>query len=414
MGESAKRASDDRDYRPVAALVMAAVGIVLVLLPPVFRSAMWQNVLGVPSMSPTFADLRAVTSGWDCLHRGLAFLPVNLCDPWGRAPNLPQLWLAPGLLGLDQSSTDALGLLIATAFVLATLAWVGRSGFRETAIVLLALLSPAAMLGMERGNVDLVEFGLVALGLVAFGLAAGRGGILAGALGAATLSLAAMLKFYPAFALVPLAVRTRWALVALVAFGVYFVATASDIAAINSHLDWPNSYAYGLVPVAAALGGLPPQREILWLLTGLLVLAVLAIAVVPSVRKSSRLTSTSTFEMGYVAASAIYVGTFLLAATYPYRLVFLILAIPQALAWARAPDSRDLGAVLLATILAMMWVPSFALGQGQGSEMMAVVSVILFILLGSTSFLIVLRRLLALRPDLTLIVAARLKLAKLA
>lgn len=412
MGESANRASDDRDCRPVATLVMAAVGIVLVLLPPALRSAMWRNVFGIRPMTETFGDLRAVTSGWDCLHRGFEFLPVNLCDPWGRPPNLPRLWLVPGLLGLDQSLTDALGLLIATAFVLTALAWVGRSGFRETAIVLLALLSPAAMMGIERGNTDLVEFCLVALGLAALGLAALRGGRVAGAFGAATLSLAAMLKFYPAFALAPLLVRTRWALVALVAFVVYIVATASDIAAINNHLEWPNWSAYGLVPVGAALG-LPLQRTVVLCLAGLLILSVLAVAAVPSVRRGSWIASTSTSEMGYLAASAVYVGTFLLAATYPYRLVFLIFAIPQSLAWTRTRDSRYLGAALLAVMLAMMWLPRLALAPGRASETMAAVSVVLFILLGSTSFLMVSRRLLALRPDLTLIVAARLKLAKL-
>lgn len=413
MAESAERASDDRDYRPVVALVMAAIGILLVLVSPAIRSTVWLNVFGVPSMSETFGDLRAVTSGWDCLHRGLAFLPVNMCDPWGRAPNLPQLWLVPGLLGLGQSSTDVLGLLVATAFVLATLAWVGRSGFRETAIVLLALLSPAAMLGMERGNVDLVEFCLVALGLAAFGIVVGRGGVLAGAFGAATLSLAAMLKFYPAFALIPLAVRTRWALVGLVAFGVYMVAAASDVAAINAHLDVPHLYAYGLVPLSVALA-LPPDRKFLLLLTCLLAIAVLTAAVAPGIRKSGRPASNSTYEMGYVTASAIYAGTFLLAATYPYKLVFLILAIPQCLAWARAPDSRYLGEALLATILAMMWVPRLAFVPGPGSEMMAAISVMLFILLASTSFVLVLRRALALQPDLTFIVASRLRRGKLA
>jgi hypothetical protein len=413
MGEWAKHASDDRDYRPVAALVMAAVGIVLVLLPPALRSTIWRNVFGVPSLSETFGDLRAVTSGWDCLHRGLAFLPVNQCDPWGRPPSLPQIWLLPGFLGLGESSTDALGLLIATAFVLAALAWVGRRGFGETAFILLALLSPAAMLGMERGNVDLVVFCVVALGLVALGRAAARGEVLASAFGAVTLSLAAMLKFYPAFALVPLAVRTRWVLVVMVAFGVYMVATAADVAAINTYIDWPHWYAYGLVPLCEALG-LPPQRNLILALTVLLVLAVLAAAAAPSVRRSSRLTSTSTFEMGYITSSAIYAGTFLFAATYPYKLVFLILAIPQCLAWRRVPSSRYLGTALLAAILAMMWVPSFALGPGQGQEIMATVSVVLFILLGSTSFLIVLRQLMALRPDVTDIVVARLKLAKLA
>ena len=160
--------------------------------------------------------------------------------------------------------------------------------------------------------------------------------------------------------------------------------------------------------------GLPQERRFLLLLTGLLVVTVLAAAAAPSVRKSSRPTSSSTFELGYLTASAIYVGTFLLSASYPYKLVFLILAIPQCLVWTRISDSRYLGAALLATILAMMWVPSFALVPGQGSEMMAAISVILFMLLGSTSFLIVLRQLLALRPDLTLIVATRLKLARLA
>jgi hypothetical protein len=413
MAESAQRASADRDYRPVAALVMAAVGAVLVMLPPELRSTVWRNLFGVPPMPETFGDLRAVTSGWDCLHRGLEFLPVNQCDPWGRPPSLPRLWLVPGLLGLDQSFTDALGLLIATAFVLATLAWVGRSGFPETVVVLLVLLSPAAMLGIERGNVDLVVFCLVATGLAALGTYVDKGRVLAGALGAATLCLAAMLKFYPAFALVPLAVRTRWAIVALIPFGLYMVATASDVGAINAYISVPQWYAYGLVPLCEALG-LPQHRTFFVLLTGFLGLAVLVTAVLPGLRNSSRTASPSTLEMGYVTASAIYVGTFLFAATYPYKLVFLILAIPQTLAWIRTRPSRYLGAAVLATMLALMWVPSHAFVPGRGSALMAALSVVLFILLGSTSFLIVLRRLLGLRPGLTVAVASRLRLEKLA
>jgi hypothetical protein len=409
MKASGTHPGGDRDYRPVAALVMAAIGVALVLLPFDLRLDVWRNVFGVPPMPESFGDLRGVTSGWDCLHRGIFYLPVNPCDPWApRASVLPRLWLAPALLGLDQSWTDILGLLVAAAFVLAALAWVGRSGFRETAVVLLALLSPAAMLGMERGNVDLVVFSLLVLGLTALGLAVERGGIVAGALGAAVLGLAAMLKFYPAFALVPLAVRTRWALVGLVAFGVYIVATASDVAAINANVELPYYYAYGLGPLCQALG-LPHERKFLFSIVGALVAAVVVAAVALSIRRSGRAASNSTFELGYVAAAAIYAGTFLLADSYPYKLVFLILAIPQALAWTRDPECRYLGVALLAAILAMMWVPRYALGPGWGSEIMAAISAVLFILLGSTCVPIVVRRVAALRPDLTLAVASRLR-----
>ena len=57
------------------------------------------------------------------------------------------------------------------------------------------------------------------------------------------------------------------------------------------------------------------------------------------------------------AGAAIYLGTFLLGNNWDYRLIFLILAIPQLVAWARdsACAVRRAARVVLAAILVSLW-----------------------------------------------------------
>lgn len=67
------------------AFVVAAVGAAVVWI--VDRSEalwveMWVRAGGVPVLLPTFADLRAYTTAWECDRAGIDVFVSNTCDPW--------------------------------------------------------------------------------------------------------------------------------------------------------------------------------------------------------------------------------------------------------------------------------------------------------------------------------------------
>src|SRR5262249_34347434 len=143
-----------------------------------------------------FGDLRNLTTAWECARRHVDVLPINPCDPWTRPTNYPRLWLAPSFLGLGQGSTFALGLLLVGLFLLAALAVI-PPGASVTfgAVYALALCSPAVMIGVQRGNVDLFIFVLIVLAVLLS--RHGRPGLVASL---ALVCLAAVLKLFPIFA----------------------------------------------------------------------------------------------------------------------------------------------------------------------------------------------------------------------
>ncbi|MCS6814305.1 MAG: hypothetical protein NZ772_12175, partial [Cyanobacteria bacterium] len=90
---------------------------------PAYR--VWRNVLGVPALTTPFRDLRVITAAWDCHRLGHDVLVDNPC--LGGAPmNYPRLWLLPAVLGLNQSHTLVLGVLVALGFLSAVFVVIGR------------------------------------------------------------------------------------------------------------------------------------------------------------------------------------------------------------------------------------------------------------------------------------------------
>jgi hypothetical protein len=63
-----------------------------------------------------------------------------------------------------------------------------------------------------------------------------------------------------------------------------------------------------------------------------------------------------------LAGSFIYLGTFAIGKNFDYRLVFLLLTLPQLCAWARIPTHRlsSLASVSVVAILVLLWVGSLS------------------------------------------------------
>lgn len=328
------------------------------------------DVLGVPPSSPPFADTRSVTSAWECTRRGIPVLPPNPCDPYGRRPaNYPRIWLWPSRLGLGQESTVALGIFIAVVFFAAAVYVLPRGATStEGAIYGLALCTPAVMLGVERGNVDLVLFTLVAAGAALLRAKPYTS--------AALILLAAILKLFPIFAAAAFFRRPerKAGLIGagvLGLFGLYALATIDNIRLTARAVPQGDHLSFGLRRFTnwladasdstfAWFSGLVHER------LGTVGLDVAVVAVVVAVVLAVRLVAPRALPAGGAqreldllwAGAAVYVCSYLVVRSWDYRLVFALLTIPQLLRWAR--ERRPVAIVTLVALFAVLTLDAWS------------------------------------------------------
>jgi hypothetical protein len=317
--------------------------------------AEWSR-LGVPAVTPHFLDLRSVTSGWDCARQHSGTWPDNPCDPFGDRPeNYPRVWMTASIFGLGEDDTYLIGFLIAVAFFLmAILVLSRRAPLRDALIYGLALCSPAVMFGVERGNVDIALFSLVVTAALVMRRA--RYGPPAAS---ALVLIAAVLKLFPIAAVGMLARLPRRAAVICVTsvlglFAVYAAATFRDIQIIERVLPQGDEYAYGLHIFGGWLGRIvAPGR--MW--DAALIVLTIAAAMALRDRLRNHLSAGPSRELDlFWAGAGIYVATFALGRSSDYRLVFLLLTIPQLARWSSA--RRTLPIATLCGILLTLWLPS--------------------------------------------------------
>jgi hypothetical protein len=310
--------------------------------------------LGVPWISSGFYDLRSVTSAWDCARDHVGAWPNNPCDPSERPANYPRLWLAASILGLGEDDTYLIGALMVVAFfATAILVLPRRASLADALVYALALCSPAVMLGVERGNVDIALFSMVA----AAGLVMRRPAW--GPPVASTLILvAALLKLFPIAAIGMLARLPRRTAVLCVAtvgslFAVYAAATFRDIQTIERVLPQIVQHSYGVHIFARWLGSYVATGR-MWEV-GLVALTLAAATALRRRLRSSLRTGASRELDLFWAGAGVYIATFALVSSFDYRLVFLLLTIPQLVRWAWV--GRTLPIATLCAILAALWLP---------------------------------------------------------
>lgn len=319
-------------------LVLAAlVGLYFLAL---FSQDWYWPRFGVPGQTGVgFLDARSITSAWECVSQGVDVVPVNPCDPLGRPFNTPRVWTLPSAFGLGQESTNVLGVLTACSFFAAAFAFLGRITIGDAAIYAAALCSPAVMLGVERGNHDLIVFAVLVAGLLLLRRPDSGTRLVAHAF----FLLAAILKLFPIFAIAPLFRQPRRWLLATAAvvgsFAVYVVATFEDIQAIREDVQQEVPFSYGIDVLVEGAGWDVDSdvQRILFLAAAL----ALAAGIVVVARRRTLLAAppdrrAQTDLDAFWAGAGIYVASFALIQNFNYRLVFLTLTIPQLLRWSRA------------------------------------------------------------------------------
>src|SRR6185369_2575361 len=119
--------------------------------------------LGLPRMSPAFADLRQLTHSAGCSASAQALLAnAANCDPFGRPFNYTPFSLAIlRALHLTAASTPALGAILgASSLLLVSVFFLTATESKDRALVAAAIcfMGFPFQLALERGNYDLVAF----------------------------------------------------------------------------------------------------------------------------------------------------------------------------------------------------------------------------------------------------------------
>ena len=325
--------------------------------------------LGVPARPRPFIDARNLTAAWECQRLGYDPLYQSPCDPLRRPLMYPRPWLLLGVLGLDQSDTFALSVVIVAGMFVSFAALAGRVPAGTGVMFALAACSPAVMFAVERANMDVALFSVVTFALLLWRRFPGSASVLSPVI----VLIAATAKVYPAFAL-PAFIATRnrvaarTALLCLAAFAVYFIFSLRDIRHVMAIAPQGDELSYGARILPAHLyhqfgadhwAGPRIVKQLLALVPlGILVTAfavrvhrrLAAPAEDPAVPTASLLA----FHIG----ALIYLGTFAAANNFDYRLVFLLLTLPQLAEWVRSPSHRlsKVAAVTLVAVLALLWI----------------------------------------------------------
>lgn len=331
---------------------------------------LWPS-LGVPSGPSLFFDARNLTAAWESARLGYDPLYESPCDPWARPMNYLRPWLLLGVFGLDQSDTLAFaGVLVGAMFVSFGL-FVGRIPIGTGLVLAIAACSPAVMFAVERANMDIALFSLLTAALLVWQTFPSVARVMSPTL---TL-LAAAGKVYPAFALPAfIASRSpraaRVSLLCVLTFAVFLTFSYGDIAHIARIAPQGVDFSYGARILLAHLyhqvgadrwPGPAVVKQLVAALTvgGVVVGVALWVrrrVVVPDARKvaTARL-------IGLHIGALVYLGTFAVGNNFDYRLVFLLLTLPQLIQWVCVTHrlSSLAGATLLA-ILVLLWVGSLS------------------------------------------------------
>jgi hypothetical protein len=117
----------------------------------------WSS-LGKYPLSPYFSDARVITASAESHALGFDSMVYNPRHPFGELMDYPRIWQLLFHLGIDQKDTIYFEAAFVSLFFLGIFLFVGE--INQTIAVALAcgIFSPAVLLGIERGDNDLVIF----------------------------------------------------------------------------------------------------------------------------------------------------------------------------------------------------------------------------------------------------------------
>jgi len=319
--------------------------------------ATWQ-LWNIHTMSPYFADVRTITHGAESYAQGFDPLYENPEDPWQRKLAYPRIWQGLFSLGLNSSHSIAMGIAWLSAFLVGIGLFLKDADNKTLFFVFILVLSPATLLGIERGTLDLLMFFILTLAI----LAIQRSYLLS----AVFIFTGYVLKLFPIFAWILFikGERTKFIISTLGAFvlvGLYIAFNYDDFKFIWSYVPRSTDISFGRNVFWMAVA---QSNETVAFVAKMFSLVVIAIAFGlayfdPFKSKTKAMIGNKNNEQLYQDAfrvgATLYIYIFLLFGnSWDYRLMFLIFTVPQLLKWSGGIENTETRLIKNISKLALM------------------------------------------------------------
>jgi hypothetical protein len=314
----------------------------------------WQ-IWNIPTKQPIFYDLRIITAGAESYSKGYDPAYNNPFDPEQRLFNYPRIWYLVLASGIDQHSTVILGILIALSFFVSLVAFRGEIDKTTAIIQAMIVFSPAVLLGLERGNVDIIIFVLLAFALFIKEYSK--------TISLLVLLLSIALKIFPIFGIGYLLDSNRrsikYIIIGILSTAAYMVFFLDDMRHIFAVTQKGADVSYGVSVLPTKLSPyLGDSFATIKLSFFIIAAGLILISCYLALRNKDQLLNLDSRHLSMFRLGAgIYIGTFLLGNNWDYRLMFLIFAIPQIVSWAQENHnfSSTVAKICLAAGLVSCW-----------------------------------------------------------
>lgn len=303
-----------------------------------------------------FADLWTITYGAETYAQGIDPMVKNPCEPLGRPLNYPRIWQTLFLLGIDRTYSIPLGLCVIASFLLGLSLFWPSDNQTHNSYMILAIFSPAILLGIKRANLDLLMFLLLVVSIKVVKKNA--------VVSFFILMIGFFLKLFPVFgcSFLLLQNRSKFYKVLLGILSVsciYLTVTFSDVRLIMQNTPQECGWSYGFNVLWMSLGHMSEQLgRIAWMISVAVVIVVFVFSFSALLKKQdTEIMQSERYIDEFRVGAAIFVGTFLLGNNFDYRLVFLLLTMPQLRVWIRSHDRRISGLAkgMLVLIVIALW-----------------------------------------------------------
>jgi hypothetical protein len=354
----------------IAAIVLLALGRV------VGWDATWR-AFGVTPLQPPFFDMHVINDYAACAWKGVDVYAPHACNVDNF--NIPPIWLWLGFLGIDGTDSSWLSVVvIAATMVVMVFLFRGRAWYHGL-IALGAMGSPSIMMGVERGNLDLLILALVGMAALIYAEKRATRAYWAIAL----IGIGVALKLFPMFC-VSLAARFSrqtfiFGFVTALISQIYLIFILKYVFLIGQNVPTTFILSYGYKTIFLGVdhirneAGLSPiGLADTWLPATTVAVVLMCAAIVAGnsfrSRKEFCFIDTSAAGTAFMFGAGIYCGTYLLGTNFIYRLMFLLLCVPQLLDWQvrGAEGGKAIGITeqgLLGIVLGVLWLNGNANGH---------------------------------------------------
>jgi hypothetical protein len=327
--------------------------------------SIWK-IWNVPGCPPHLLDSRIIAVSGESYSLGYNPLYDNPQHPFNKKLNYPRIWhLLFKIFDINRNHANIIGSSFIILFFAGVFMFLFNKQFDILDLVILSLvvMSPAAMLAIERGGTDLFVFFVMSLALSV--------SYISNIFAVCLLLFGSFLKLYPIFGLSFLLrenKRTFWFMfiAACTIFIFYLIYSMDDLRQV--YLTTPK-FAKSSFGVNVFWMGLNksnilnlqlPDTFVLGVRISsyIMLIAVFIVALLQGLKNKHAYDFLNNKHIdAFRIGASIYIGCFLIGNNFDYRFIFLIFTIPYLLMWIRARDKINISVPLIAlcTIIFSCW-----------------------------------------------------------